>query len=61
MQVFHCPNKSCRKIVFKNHSRYLPGGVDMEIKCFNCGESIRIKSESNIVIKRFEVLDKSLD
>ncbi|MCK4686629.1 MAG: hypothetical protein KAT66_00705 [Candidatus Lokiarchaeota archaeon] len=61
MQVFHCPNKACQKIVFKNHSKYLPGGVDIEMRCFHCGEYVRIKSESNTIVKRFEVQRKKDD
>lgn len=57
MKVFHCPNRKCQKIVFKNHNQYLPSGVDIEMRCFHCGEWVRITTENTIVIKKLILVE----
>lgn len=52
MQIFHCPNKACQQIVFKNHKEHLPTQIDIEMRCFHCGEWIRITTENTIVVKK---------
>ena len=57
MQVFHCPNSHCQKIIFKNHNQYLPPSIDIEMRCFHCGEWVRITTESATVIKKLILVD----
>lgn len=56
MKVFHCPNEDCQKIVFKNHNKYLPAEVDIELLCFHCGQWIRITTENNIMVKKLVII-----
>lgn len=46
MKVFHCPNKNCRKIVFRSKNNCLPYNLNIEIKCFHCGSFIAIITEN---------------
>ncbi len=59
MTVFHCPNKDCQQIIFKNHTQYLPPEVDIEMRCFHCGEWVRITTENNIIIRKFTLIEKN--
>ena len=52
MQVFHCPNKKCQKPIFKNHGQYLPSNLDIEMRCFHCGEWIRITTKNTTIVKK---------